>query len=57
MIFNEKIKEDIQNIVLKAYNCYNQESDKLHWESEYEECINILIIRVKNSGKTFLVNR
>lgn len=27
------------------------------WGIEYEECINILIIGVKNSGKTFLVNR
>lgn len=57
LFFNEieKEKEEFQNNILTIYNCFYQEAYKIHEDSE--ETINILIIGVKNSGKSFLVNR
>ena len=51
--FNEK--EEFQDNILNIYNCYKQESNKIIEDSG--ESINILIIGVKNSGKSSLINR
>ena len=55
--FFTKIKEEFQYNILKIYNCYKQENIKLHEEAEEKETINILVIGIKNSGKTFLINK
>ena len=53
LFFNTK--EEFQENILNIYNCYKQEANKLH--VDYGETINILIIGVKNSGKSSLINR
>ena len=53
LFFNTK--EEFQENILNIYNCYKQEANKLHVDSG--ETINILIIGVKNSGKSSLINR
>ena len=47
-------KESLQEKILNIHNCYNQDN-KCY--DDYKETINILIIGVKNSGKSTLVNR
>ena len=57
LFFNEleKKTEEFEEKILTIYNCYNQSAYKL--KENNEETINILIIGVKNAGKTFLVNK
>ena len=56
LFFNE-VKNDFKYEILNIYNCYKQDSKKFEGDKDIEETINILLIGVKNSGKSFLVNK
>ena len=54
-IQKEKEKEEFQIEILTVYNCYFQEAYAIH--EIQEDTINILVIGIKNAGKSFLINR
>jgi len=54
-IQKEKENEEFQTEILNIYNCYFQEAYKIH--EIQEDTINILVIGIKNAGKSFLINR
>ena len=54
-IQKEKEKEEFQIVILNIYNCYFQKALTIH--ENQEDTINILVIGIKNSGKSFLINR
>ena len=54
LFFNE-VNKDFEYNILNIYNCYMQESKKL--DNDSKGTINILLIGIKNSGKSFLVNK
>lgn len=57
IFFNEINGKEFQYILLDIYNCYCQDSKKLKGEEDNIETLNILLIGVKNSGKSYLINR
>ena len=50
-------KKDFQSIILNIYNCYRQDSKKYIEENNSKETINILLIGLKNAGKSYLINK
>ena len=57
LFFNEVNGKEFQYNILDIYNCYRQDSKKLRDEDDSKETINILLIGVKNSGKSYLINK
>ena len=58
ILFYKEIKEsEFKLNIINIYNCYLQESKKLRIEDDSKETINILVIGVKNAGKTSLINK
>lgn len=56
IFFNEIKGKDFKYNILNIYNCYCQDSKKLKEEDDSKETINILLIGVKNAGKSYLIN-
>ncbi len=57
LFFNDLKGEEFQHIILDIYNCYKQDSKKLKDEDNLKETINILLVGVKNCGKSYLINK
>ena len=57
LFYNEVESNDFQYIILNIYNCYRQDSKKLKDDNDSKETINILLIGVKNAGKSYLINK
>ena len=57
LFYNKKNINDFKSMFINIYNCYKQESKKLNDGGDEEESLNILLIGLKNVGKSFLINR
>ena len=57
LFYNKKNINDFKSMFINIYNCYKQESKKLNELGDEEESLNILLIGLKNVGKSFLINR
>ena len=57
LFFNDVNGKEFQYIIIDIYNCYFQDSKKLKDEDDSKETINIVLVGVKNSGKSFLINK
>ena len=57
LFFKDSKGEEFQHIILDIYNCYKQDSKKLKDEDNLKETINILLVGVKNCGKSYLINK
>ena len=57
LFFGEVKEEEFQLNIVNIYNCYLQESKKIIKESDSKETINILLIGVKSTGKSTLINK
>ena len=57
LFFREIKEEEFQLNIVNIYNCYFQESKKIGKEDDSKETINILLIGVKSTGKSSLINK